>query len=83
MDYSKDEKFIKASNSLDGVYLLPRFERTCCISCKHFHGVERGSCEAYPDGIPDKFAIRNLLGWLVYHVNIENDQSGKYTFTPA
>lgn len=67
-------------NGLDGYYPLPRFKRTCCIMCKHFHGVDKGSCEAYPAGIPDKFAVRNQLGWGTVHSKIEPGQIGDYLF---
>ena len=68
------------SSSIDGHKALPKFERTCCIMCKHFDGVKKGSCAAYPNGIPDKFAIRNLFSWGEMHTNVEKDQTGNFIF---
>lgn len=65
---------------LDGYEPLPRFERTCCVRCKHFHGVIQGTCKAFPSGIPDKYAIRNANGWMKMHYLIEDDQEGTVTF---
>ena len=48
--------------------------------CKHFDGVEKGSCAAYPDGIPDKFAVRNLFSWGEMHADVEEDQTGVFIF---
>ena len=66
---------------LDGVLNLSRFEQTCCMHCKYFDGVQ--SCPAYPKGIPDKFAIRNVLGLMVFHSKIEKGQIGTIIFEPA
>ena len=68
------------SSIIDGYQALPRFERTCCIMCKHFDGVEKGSCAAYPDGIPDKYAVRNLFSWGEMHADVEEDQTGVFIF---
>ena len=65
---------------LDGYKPLPRFEHTCCILCKHFKGKEKGTCIAYPLGIPDKFAIRNAYDWPNTHFVVEPDQEGTITF---
>lgn len=60
---------------------LPRFEQTCCLECKHFNGIKKGTCAAYPNGIPDKFAIRNASDFMETHVFIEPGQVGEYVFT--
>lgn len=65
---------------LDGYQALPRFERTCCEKCIHFHGKQKGTCDAYPKGIPDKYSVRNVLAWMAVHTTIEKDQTGKFTF---
>lgn len=70
----------KDNSLIDGYKALPRFERTCCIKCKHFEGIEKGTCPAYPNGIPDKFAIRNLYSWGEMHNDVENDQIGNTVF---
>lgn len=67
-------------NNLDGYEPLPRFEQTCCIKCKHFHGVDAGTCPAYPKGIPDKYAVRNLNAWMTVHAVIDEDQTGQFRF---
>ena len=67
------------SSMLDGYEALPRFKRTCCLLCKHFYGTEKGTCKAYPNGIPDKFAVRNKLGWIETHIDVEPDQVGDFT----
>ena len=68
-------------HQLDGYEPLPRFQRTCCIKCKLFDGVNKGTCPAYPKGIPDKFAIRNASDWMLTHYVVEPDQEGEYTFS--
>lgn len=68
------------ADQLDGYSLLPRFEDTWCLRCKHFFGVGSGCCHAYPNGIPDKFAIRNACDWGNVHNVIEPDQEGSYLF---
>jgi hypothetical protein len=52
------------------------FEVACdCTICRHFEGEEKGTCPAYPDGIPEKFSI-----WGKCHDTVENDQSGNTIF---
>lgn len=49
----------------------------CCKFCIHFHGVEKETCKAYPNGkIPDKFSYSKDI-----HLEIEPDQTGDYIFT--
>lgn len=67
--------------SLDGFEPLPRFYRTCCMRCKFFDGVEKGTCPAYPKGIPDKFGIRYLGDWMKIHNSVEADQEGTFVWT--
>lgn len=66
-------------NGLDGYKPRKKFECTCCNMCAYFEGEERGSCAAYPNGIPDRFAIRNMYGNMVVHTNVEPDQEGRVT----
>lgn len=54
---------------------------TKCNICKHYHGDDKCSCEAYPNGIPDKFAIRHGSLMPKEHNNIEPDQTGTFVFT--
>ena len=53
----------------------------CCNWCEHYHGNNRCTCDAYPNGIPDKFAIRygNILP--KEHNAIESDQVGNFVFS--
>lgn len=54
---------------------------TKCNICKHYHGDDKCSCEAYPNGIPDKFAIRHGSIMPKEHSNIESDQIGEFVFS--
>ena len=47
-----------------------------CRYCIHFHGKEKGSCKAYPNGIPDKFKIGRET-----HISIEENQVGDFVWT--
>jgi len=66
----------------DTVY--PFMGGCCCRSCKHFHGIEKGTCEAYPNGIPEKFSIITSgysgKGKFPWHDNVETDQTGSFTW---
>ena len=66
---------------LDGYAPLEKFECTCCAMCKHFDGVNKGTCPAYPSGIPDKYAIRNIYGAMIVHIDVEPEQEGLFTFS--
>ena len=57
----KNNDAIMEPDGLDGYKPLPRFEHTCCILCKHFHGKEKGTCIAYPNGIPEIFLLEMLM----------------------
>lgn len=63
----------------DGGYILDdtiyKFDHSFCSSCKHFHGREKGTCPAYPNGIPARFAFD-----LYRHNEIQEDQTGNYMF---
>lgn len=69
------------SNMIDGYKARKRFECTCCIMCNYFDGVNKGTCSSYPNGIPDKYAVRNMLGNMVVHLDVENNQIGNFTFS--
>ena len=44
-----------------------------CPFCVHFHGEEKGTCEAYPAGIPDRFSWKPNR-----HNVVEKDQVGDF-----
>ena len=48
-----------------------------CHLCKYFHGKEKESCEAYPNGIPDRYAYSRPI---IEHSNVEKDQVGDFIF---
>lgn len=53
-----------------------KFDLGCfCRHCVHFHGKEKGTCGAYPGGIPDRFSTG-----LEAHVVIEKDQREDITY---
>ena len=69
---------IMSKISIDGYNPRPRFEATCCIWCEHFDGKEKGTCKAFPKGIPNRYAIRNQDMPMEYHTSVDKDQNGKY-----
>jgi hypothetical protein len=52
-----------------------RFLASFCPLCSNFEGKTKGTCPAYPEGIPDKFAIR-----LNKHLHISEGQTGNFIF---
>ena len=65
----------------DGTFVIDDsihpFDISRCKFCKHFHGKDKGTCTAYPYGIPKKFSIGNFSYW---HDKIEKDQTGSFIF---
>ena len=53
-----------------------KFSRCCCRVCIHFDGIEKGTCPAYPNGIPDRFSLEAHK-----HYKIEEDQIGDFIYT--
>lgn len=54
-----------------------KWQGACCVFCKHFNGIEKETCKAYPNGgIPDKFSFARDI-----HLEIEPNQIGNYIFT--
>jgi hypothetical protein len=49
------------------------FMFSACRFCKHFNGIESGTCLAYPNGIPEKFSSEGER-----HNKINNDQIGDF-----
>lgn len=54
------------------------YPETHCDRCKHrIYDVPGQFCKAYPEGIPERFAINDQL-----HNKIEPGQKGEFVFTP-
>ena len=54
---------------------IPPFHYSFCRACKHFNGADKGTCSAYPDGIPEKFSEK-----FGRHDDIEPDQKGDFVW---
>ena len=73
----------KENSYIDGNPIVRHFSPSCCTRCKHFDGVENGTCSAYPNGIPSRFA--DLITGanapqLQIHTSVEKDQVGEYVW---
>ena len=63
---------------LDGVE--PNRLKNCyCIICKHFLDWEKGTCMAFPNGIPQNFNMENKER-IIEHVKIVDGQVGDSIF---
>lgn len=52
-----------------------------CIFCKHFNGVKDGGCDAFPNGIPEKFIVsKQSFSTPETHSKIEPNQVGDYVY---
>ena len=73
----------KENNSIDGNAIIRHFSPSCCTRCRHFNGIEKGTCAAYPNGIPARFA--DLITGVnapqqEIHTTVEKDQVGNYVW---
>ncbi len=75
---SNDELEERGWVVLDDYNRHPKFKMTWCRFCKYFHGEEKGTCEAYPNGIPDKYAYGR--DERMKHSTVQDDQTGNYTW---
>ena len=71
------------ATTLDGGNFMVR-KFSSCFWCKHFHGEDKWTCEAYPNGIPSRFA--DLITGIgapkqQIHTKIEEDQIGDFILT--
>ena len=64
-------------NTLDGEVA---WSGSLCLFCKFFHGKDKASCDAFPQGIPRKFT-HWFTGHPEHHTTIEDNQVGDYLFT--
>ncbi|MBQ7852788.1 MAG: hypothetical protein IKA19_09665 [Muribaculaceae bacterium] len=78
-----DEEFKKNGGfqSIDGEPRKIFLCASCCRLCRHYHGDDYCTCNAYPNGIPDKFALRVGENTPQIHKQIEQDQIGDYIFS--
>lgn len=67
-------------NSLDGKQTKRYFSFSWCIACKHFNGKEKGTCKAFPNGIPEKYSVSYGSEMPLKHETIDKNQVGKLTF---
>ena len=51
-----------------------------CSACKHFDGMEKGTCKAYPNGIPERFYYGSEEDLPPKHTEMEQDQTGSFTY---
>ncbi len=72
-------------DKLDGTLIVRHFKPSMCLKCKYFEGIEKGTCPAYPDGIPSRYAdmvIGANAPVQEKHDSVQKDQKGEYVFTP-
>lgn len=79
-----DEKYFNNydPNSIGGDVSQTYLKGTWCNFCKHYLGNEECACKAFPNGIPDKFALVKWGDKPLKHTNVEDNQEGVYVFTP-
>lgn len=65
-----------AGQTLDG-FKWP-WEYSLCYLCEHFHGPVLGTCDAFPDGIPQKFYFGDPVA---DHRQVEPGQGNSITFS--
>ena len=53
---------------------------TWCNICEYYHGNNKCSCDAFPNGIPDKFSLVKWGESPQKHTKIEKGQKGTYVF---
>ena len=69
------------NSTLDGITIVRHFAPSCCNRCKHFDGADKGTCAAYPNGIPSRFADMVIGGTAPkqeIHTKVETDQVGNF-----
>ena len=71
------------TSTIDGNMIVRHFSPSCCNRCKYFEGVEKGTCPAYPNGIPSRFSDM-IIGVNApkqeVHNKVEEDQVGDFTW---
>lgn len=79
-ELNKEAINIIENASLGEKYMKIYLCGTWCNECKYYHGNESCSCDAYPNGIPDKFAIRYAGELAKKHTSIESNQIGSFVY---
>lgn len=51
-----------------------------CIGCRHFNGLQKGTCAAYPNGIPERYADAYIGQMPEKHASVQKDQYGDFIF---
>lgn len=70
----------------DGGYILDdavrKYDFSFCRNCKHFHGMDKDTCDAFPNGVPDKFSSYHYGESPRIHVHKtpERGQIGEFVF---
>lgn len=70
---------LHGKSTLEGTIIVRHFAPSCCNRCKHFDGVEKDTCAAYPNGISSRFSdmvIGANATKQEIHTNVEKDQVG-------
>lgn len=77
-----DEEFLKNydPNSIGGDEHYSYLKGTWCNFCKHYFGNDRCACKAFPNGIPDKFALVKWGDKPIKHTEIDEAQVGSFVF---
>ena len=52
------------------------FRASWCTRCSHFNGAQEGTCSAYPNGIPSRFADMVDGVQALKHDSVQQDQKG-------
>lgn len=55
-------------------------ERSLCRLCKNLLDIEKQTCKAFPQGIPNKYTTRLDYNNPIEHSTIDNGQVGEYIF---
>ena len=66
-------------NTLDGKIEV-RWLRSSCMLCAYFDGPKRGTCLAFPNGIPDKYVVSDSELFAEKHSEVVSGQTGDYIF---
>lgn len=61
-----------------------RWLRSKCLTCAHFDGnLEKGTCLAFPNGIPERYIVSTNWEWADVHDEKVSGQNGNYVFSQS
>ena len=66
-------------DTLDGKMKF-RWIRSKCLICAYFDGPKKGTCMAFPNGIPEKYIVSYGDSFATEHKEVEDGQVGDYCF---